>query len=313
MFKTIKSKTLLVGTLFAASLVVKADSPLIGTWYNSYCSQVVLSVDASTGVITGEYTSHTGSTGTSNVVGYIDPGASASSGQTNPNGIPFSIGIQWRLINSDISNADGSWHWVSSFAGQYHPAQTVSADNQDDYSIDETLELLNGLLATATVSGFADDAPVLWPQTLHFNRTAPSYCQDVTPAQPVTYSTNADDNISGQWRNQAGDILSLTASLSDGSVTGTLIPFHGSEKYKVVGLFDVLDPSQTSASNVVWQGVALALYDSSDKKLKVMAGGVDYDNFGAMYLYSGDLQSTTWTDRFIQETLDKDTWTKSGY
>ena len=83
---------------------------------------------------------------------------------TNPKGIPFSMGIQWRLINLPMSSADGSWHWVSTFSGQYHQKQTVSAGGQQSYVLEETLVLLNGLIATATLPPLADSAPLMWPR-----------------------------------------------------------------------------------------------------------------------------------------------------
>ena len=158
-----------------------ADSPLNGTWYNSFCSRVDLTVDQN-GVIDGKYTSHTGSTGTSIVAGQVNPTLQPQPGvPTSPNGIPFSMGIQWRLINVPISSADGSWHWVSSFSGQYHQKQTVSAGGQQSYDLEETLMLLNGLIATATLPPLANTAPLMWPQNLVFHRTPPSYCEAVTP------------------------------------------------------------------------------------------------------------------------------------
>ena len=82
--------------------------PVEGSWYNAYCSRVDLQV-TDAGRVTGVYTSHTGSTGTSAVLGQLDPAASVAAEE----GSPLSLGIQWRLVNEDQSKADGSWHWVS--------------------------------------------------------------------------------------------------------------------------------------------------------------------------------------------------------
>ena len=286
-----------------------AESPLGGTWYNSFCSRVDLTVDQN-GVIDGKYTSHTGSTGTSIAAGQVNPALQPQPGvPTNPNGIPFSMGIQWRLINVPTSSADGSWHWVSSFAGQYHQKQRVSAGGQQPYDLEETLVLLNGLIATATLPPLADTAPLMWPENLMFHRTPPSYCEAVTPGKVVPYTATAKDNLSGTWRNGDGEVFDLVAVLETGVVAGEFTDKDGNQ-YEVGGLFDTIAPG--SGQGVAAQGVTLSLYDASKDLLKATAGGVDYSNPNQMWLWTSDLQSTTWTDRFIQQTLDKTVFEKSS-
>ncbi len=286
-----------------------ASSPVDGTWYNSYCSRMDLTVDDQ-GMISGVYTSHTGSTGSSRVVGYVDPdAASHQKASEATKGIPFSAGIQWRLINVPSSKADGSWHWVSTFAGQYHPTQTISGAGQKDYDINDTLEILNGLIVTANLPGFADSAPTLWPQTLDFHRKAPDYCTSVSPPSPAEYTPTAADRISGTWIHltpHGEERLDLDASISTGRVSGTY-ESSSEDTYTVSGLFDTL----AGDADVVQQGLTLAAYQPVLKKLKVMAGGVSYSlNSLEMTLWRSDLQSTTWTDRFTQSTLDKSVWIK---
>ena len=285
-----------------------ADSPLTGTWYNSYCSRVDLDVDQN-GLINGKYTSHTGSSGTSTVIGQVNPTLQPQpSVPTNPNGIPFSMGIQWRLINLPISNVDGSWHWVSTFSGQHHQKQTVSVGGQQSYVLEETLVLLNGLIATATLPPLADVAPVMWPQTLEFQRTPPNYCKPVTPGKATSYSPTAQDNASGTWRNGEGGKFELAAALQGGTVTGKFTDKQGNS-YAVAGLFDTIAPG--TGEGVSSQGVTLALYGSSNNLLKAVAGGIDYSELSNMWLWTSDLKSTNWTDRFTQATLDKTLFKKS--
>ena len=299
----------LLGSQLLGASMAYADSPLDGTWYNSFCSRVDLSVDQN-GVIDGKYTSHTGSTGTSAVVGQVNPALQPQPGvPTNPNGIPFSMGIQWRLINVPISDVDGSWHWVSSFSGQYHQKQTVSSGGQQPYVLEETLVLLNGLIATATLPPLADTAPLMWPQTLEFHRTPQSYCGPVTPGEPVPYTATAQDNLTGTWRNGAGEALELAAVLELGVVAGKFTDRDGNQ-YEVGGLFDTIAPG--SSEGVSSQGVTLTLYDSSENLLKAAAGGIEYSDPSQMWLWTSDLKSTTWTDRFTQETLDKTFFEKSS-
>ena len=294
--------TVFLGSQLLGAGMAYADSPLNGTWYNSFCSRVDLAV-SSTGQITGQYTSHTGSTGTSNVVGQVNPDLAPQPGTpTNPSGIPFSMGIQWRLINVPVSSADGSWHWVSTFSGQYHQNQTVSAAGQQPYTRDETLVLLNGLIATATLPPLAKTAPLMWPQTLEFQRKPPTYCEPLTPGKSAPYTPTAQDNVSGSWKSADGQALTLTATLESGAVSGVYTDSQG-VRYNVFGLFDTLVPG--SGAVVAAQGVTLSIRDPSADVLKAAAGGVDYSNLSQMWLWTSDLKSTTWTDRFTQETLDK--------
>lgn len=288
-------------------------SPLEGTWYNSYCSQVELTV-SSAGAVSGVYTSHTGSTGSSKVIGYVNPQAEPSPPSptpTNPLGIPFSLGIQWRLINVPAEQADGSWHWVSTFAGQYHQKQVVEVPGQSNYQIDDTLEILNGLIATAVVPGLADTAPIMWPQTLRFHRTAPSYCNPISPPTPAPYTPTAPDHVTGTWVTSGGlESMTLTAYLDTGTVEGGYKDVEGNE-FSVSGLFDTIAPKPL-LRDVAQQGVALALYDSSNRRVLVMSGGVSLDSpFTEMTLWRGNLKSTGWTDRFTQSTFDKQTWLKT--
>lgn len=299
----------LIGFQLIGASMTYADSPLNGTWHNSFCSRVDLTVNQN-GLINGKYTSHTGSTGTSVVAGQVNPALQPQPGvPTNPKGIPFSMGVQWRLINAPFGNADGSWHWVSSFSGQYHQKQTVSASGQDSRVQEETLVLLNGLIATATLSPYAGTAPLMWPQTLEFQRTPPSYCQPVTPGEAVPYTPTAQDNLTGTWRNGDGEVLELSATLQEGTISGKFTD-KGNNQYEVHGLFDTIEPG--TSEGVSSQGVTLSLYDSSKQLLKGMAGGVDYSNLSQMWLWTSDLKSTTWTDRFTQETLDKTLFEKSS-
>ncbi|MEM0928581.1 MAG: hypothetical protein AAGI89_04730 [Pseudomonadota bacterium] len=301
-------KASLTLSAIACCAVGAASAQLQGTWYNSYCSRVDLTVAGD--VIQGVYTSHTGSTGSSYAVGQFDGSASGS----GTDGTPFSMGVQWRLINDPVSQADGSWHWVSLFSGQYFPAQTISEPDQDPYDIPETLEILNGLLATATVPGLNDTAPVLWPESLTFTKTPPAQCQPSTPGVPVSFTPTAVDNVSGTWTNADGDELVLTLGPYIGEVSGTFTSSAGDE-YDVLGRYDQIAPPQ-SGYTVAAQGITLSLFDDSasggDPALKIFAGGVDYDKTSEMFLYVSDLQSTSWTDRFIQQTLDKEIWTKQS-
>lgn len=295
------------GVLSMICAPILSANPLEGSWYNAYCSRIDLSV-GDQGLIQGGYTSHTGSTGSSLAIGLVNPGASATANK----GIPFSLGIQWRLVNVDQSKADGSWHWVSMFSGQYHPAQTIAQPDQDPYSIPETLEVLNLLIATATVPGLANTAPLAWPQSLDFHRSPPNYCHAVEPGAPVAYKPTAADNVTGTWKGPNGEILLLRFEEGTKALNG-LFDNNTGETFSVIGYFDTLAAPSSGDYSVAWQGLTLSLLESSPQanaQVKSLAGGVDYADTSKMYLWASDLGSTTWTDRFTQQTLDMATYTK---
>ena len=201
----------------AAAQSGKSDNGSIaGTWYNSYCSQVELTAGPGN-LVQGTYTSHTGSTGSYRITGYMGVAAKDAS---KTNGTPVALSMYWRAINVDASKADGSWHWVSNFGGQLHPKQTVSVPGQKPYTVEETLEIMNMIVATATFPGFNDEAPIMWPETIQFHKTPPSYCEPITPPPAIPYKSEASDLVTGTWQNNAGDILRLTADIADGTVTG---------------------------------------------------------------------------------------------
>jgi hypothetical protein len=274
-------------------------SPVTGTWYNSYCSQMMLAANSGGGV-NGSYTSHTGSTGTSVINGWL--GEQSSSAATLY-GIPLALGIQWRLINQPIANLDPTWHWVSSFSGQYHPAQIIVEKGQSPYPLPETLTITNALVATANLAGYTNNAPVMWPQTLTFTRNPPGYCKPIPPTTPISFTGTVADYISGTWTNTQ-ESMTLQASPDTGIVTGTYTDSQ-QQQYQVAGYFDNLPVDASMAQ----QGVALTARNSSGSLLS-LAGGVDLKNSMQMLLWQDRLTSTTWTGRFTESTLDKKTWTR---
>ena len=198
------------------------------------------------------------------------------------------------------------------FSGQYHPAQEVSEPDQDPYSIPETLEILNLLVATATLPPLADTAPVTWPQTLDFHKSPPSYCHSVEPGKLVPYTPTASDNISGIWLGSSGERLDLQADKESGLVTGSFTN-QGGEGFNVIGFFDTLAPPSSGSYTVAWQGLTLSLMESGSQStpaLEALSGGVDYSDTRKMYLWSSSLRPTGWTDRFVQQTLDMTLFSK---
>ncbi len=278
-----------------------AASPLAGTWYNSYCSQIEFIV-YNDGRVLGSYTSHTGATGSYVMVGWINEDTGDVGAEI---GSPVALSIQWRPYNVNSTQADGSWHWVSNFSGQYHPTQTVSVPGQKDYQILETLEVLNVLIATSTVAGLAPKAPTTWPQTLDFHKTAPAYCEQVTPPAPVTYVSQAIDHISGNWKTATGDRLALTVDILLASVTGSFYDAETNISHVVHGLMDNFSEVQPNVT-VAEQGLSLVIAGASGS----MAGGVSLTKPNQMSLLRNTLTATSWTDRFTQSAIDNLTFTR---
>ncbi len=282
-----------------------ADSPISGTWTNSYCSQLDLSVDEESGRISGTYTSHTGATGSYNVVGSVAPLGHREESGDPPNGRPVALAIQWRAINVSVADADGTWHWVSNLAGQYHPAQSVDVPGQKSYEIPETLELLNALIATATAPPLAASAPITWPQTLDFFKQAPEFCEPVTPPKPVPFTGSGKDLVSGTWEADDGSRLVLQANIDDGTVSGSYESESGT--FGVEGLFDNFSKPLPDVV-VAEQGVSVAIADGRGS----LAGGVDVDETAVLRILVNRLTSTTWTGRFAQGDVDSIVFRRIG-
>ncbi len=276
-------------------------SPVTGVWFNSYCSQMLLSADSNSGVVSGSYTSHTGSTGTAAVSGWM---GRANGSSDNGYGIPLALGIAWRLNNQSVAQRDATWHWVSSFSGQYHPAQTVSESGQADYALPETITIMNALVATANLKGYTESAPVMWPQTLSFTRNPPAYCQPIPPTTALHYTGSATDYISGVWSDGKAT-MQLLADMQSGQITGSFISASG-QRYTISGSADIL-PLDTE---VVEQGLALNLH-ATDGSVLSLAGGVNWNTSpNSLNLWQNDLNSTTWTGRFTESTLSQSQWWK---
>ncbi len=284
-------------------------SPLNGIWYNSYCSRVDLNVNKN-GNIKGQYTSHTGSVGTSNVNGFVALDHQFKSNE-DFKGTPFSLGINWRLINVNISDVDGSWNWTSSFSGQHHKAQEIHGKGQDPYLIPETLELNNLLIATST-SPYNDTAPVTWAQTLTFKREIPVYCKPVTPGEPLPYTAEAQDNVSGNWKYYGnGNLfeLKLLADLETGKVKGDAISIEDGVRttYIVSGLFDTIGKSHSfDKFKVTHQSLSLSLRSNNGSApLVTLAGGVDLRKGEQMFIWQTKNISTTYINRFTQQEIEE--------
>ncbi|WP_432453347.1 avidin/streptavidin family protein [Agarivorans sp. QJM3NY_29] len=92
-----------------------------GMWQNSYGSQMRLSVQKD-GLLLGDYSSTTGSSGRYLMIGYV------SGHEPNPSlGQGVVLSIYWRSV--ERSAPDASWHWVSTYCGQLQANQQMEVIN----------------------------------------------------------------------------------------------------------------------------------------------------------------------------------------
>lgn len=280
-----------------------------GDWVNSYCSLVRLSSDPTSGKITGTYSSHTGSTGTYNVVGFA---GQQEAGQSDY-GLPVAIVIQWRAINLPNESGDPSWHWASNFGGQVFPAQTITSAGQSSYEIPDTLEILNGLLVTSPFPGLAATAPLFWPQTLDFHHDRPTYCEAVTPATPIAYVGGAPDYVSGVWLQPNGDAMGLNADSSTNMVTGTYFEACSGVQYDVAGLWDTYGCNYAAPGDgLIGQSFALAMRaQDGSARVRSMVGYVPLNATSGALTWTYDLSSTPWGSRYTGLALRHETWLRN--
>lgn len=93
--------------------MTKAVSQMTKVWTNPYGSKMTL--QATGGILQGQYASTAGAAGVYKVYGYIDPNADAVT-PGNP-GVPLGMVLNWRSIQQG-NKPDPSWNYVSGIGGQ---------------------------------------------------------------------------------------------------------------------------------------------------------------------------------------------------
>jgi saccharopepsin len=221
---------------------------LTGVWQNSYGSVMSLT-QSDDGLVSGRYSSSTGSTGTYHVLGHAAPTTpSANLGQA------VSLTIFWRSI--DPGTPDPSWHWVSGLGGQ------LLLDNGVP-----TLILLHAMVAT-------DDFPAVAPPGCYLDKLIYLPKSGIeAPAStvpPAAQCSSDSDPLSGQWICEQDEALTLQLDVYNaqyGAVNGTLTRSSGS--FALYGFTD----SYAVADGLLLQGVALAIaFDPNSGRAECLAG-----------------------------------------
>ncbi|CAM1364202.1 avidin/streptavidin family protein [Tenacibaculum xiamenense] len=122
--------------------------PLVGTkWENQYNSLLTIVSVSSTGLIIGEYSSTTGSSGTYPVIGFVSPVSATEKNRT------IGITINWKSL--DEGTADPSWDWVSAMNGLL-------------YEDGSKIQFLHGMTSSSPFSAVQVYEPGVYTESLEF-------------------------------------------------------------------------------------------------------------------------------------------------
>lgn len=212
------SATIIVFT--AGSVSAHKANLFQGVWINSYGS--IMKLDDQGGMITGCYSSTTGSSGAYRVIGFSDSNPDPKSKATT-----LAIAVPWRSYLG--GKGDTSWHWTSTMSG------ILFLDKNE-----EKLELINALNTSTLLVG-QNAAIGLYPESLTFTRHSNQSWQC---PEPPAKEYSSSSLVIGTWKGE--DItLVIEKDLGDGFfaghyiVTGTTFP--------VVGCYDYVTTSPVPA------------------------------------------------------------------
>jgi hypothetical protein len=162
-----------------------AVSGLNGQWVNSYGSLMTLQ-QFSNGLLWGEYSSTTGSSGTYLVIGFSPYGVTGNQ--------PLSLCIFWKSLKGGPS--DPTWQWVSILCGQL----LTDAPNGPQ------IEVLHSMVASGPFTAVNVYEPGAYTETLVFTPyTAAQPVNLVNPDNPFDHNTVVNTVLTGQWVNKRID------------------------------------------------------------------------------------------------------------
>jgi len=152
-----------------------------GQWTNAYNSLMTIE-QFPNGLIFGEYSSTTGSSGTYLVIGFTPFGASGNQ--------PVALSIYWKSTAG--GPPDPTWSWVSMMCGQLIT----------DAPSGVNMELLHSMVASGPFSTVDVYAPGAYTETLIFTPYTGSGANQIKPSNPFENTAITILALSGQWVNK---------------------------------------------------------------------------------------------------------------
>ncbi|NTS76232.1 hypothetical protein HR060_05065 [Catenovulum sp. SM1970] len=263
---------------------------LTGQWQNNYGSNIYLTYDENSKLISGTYHSETGATGTYYFVGYCSPiSAKPDAASAQHFGLGQNIGwsLFWRPINADPQDYNSSWHWVTTQVGQYF------VNKQGE----ECLYLIQSLLATSAFPGIASKGN--YPEAITFKRISHSFDRTDNPNLANLTSPVLANAINQNWHCPAlsADMLLSALDTDDkyGWIKGKLILTN--EDVALIGFTDIhkLDNSEQ----------ALCLTGYSTKRAQIIAINGVMDSTNSKLTCSVWLgNATPFSHRYVQVSLE---------
>ncbi len=182
-----------------------STSGISGQWVNAYGSLMNI-VQFSNGLIWGEYSSTTGSSGKYTVMGFSPYGASGNQ--------PVSLCIYWRSTAG--GPPDPTWNWVSVMCGQL----------LTDAPGGVQLELLHSMIASSAYNAVDVYEPGAYTETLVFTSYTGNIAHSIKHVNPFDGLEPSPFVLSGTWKNKAANshfpALNLQTYSSIALLDGTL-------------------------------------------------------------------------------------------
>lgn len=258
-----------------------------GNWVNGYGSVMFLN-QASNGMVTGVYTSTTGSSGSYWVAGWANPNAPGDIGEA------LAYSILWRSFAG--GTPDPSWHWVSGMSGQM-----LSLDPLTNAA---TLIMIHDMVATVAFPAL-DAPPGSYLDKLAY---VPYSGGESSPGQwPPTFTPPSQpDPVDGPWQCVQDPSVSLSLTVQDeqsGFVTGTLTT--------AAGVCDVAGFTDTGAggAGLALQGLTLSALLPNGQTVAALAGSLDLAA-GTLSLDWLQSNGTAANATYLQTTIKGMTFTR---
>ena len=206
------------------------------TWVNGFSSTMRITRVGTDGRIIGPYSSTTGASGTYIAVGAIDVNMAVPAAEAP--GVPISVAIYWKALDTYRHKRNQSWNWVSAMSGQL----MMDKNNQPH------LNFMHGLTASSSWIDppAVDTVPGTYQGQLHFVPYVPIGEHEEPAAEklPDLPDGSACNVATASWTCNQDPSISMVLSAPDqyGVVWGTYTNSLGA--YELQGVIDIDAASQ---------------------------------------------------------------------